>query len=185
MATLPSVLAWRILLIGVWRAVVHRVTRVGHNLVTKQQQPYSCRFFLVFVPHLLVWLHWVLVVALEIFSFSTWTLSCGMWDLLPWPRVEPGPLALGAQSLKHWTIRAVPTYCFFLMTRIFKVYSLSNFQIYNIVWLTIVTMLYVTSPRFVYLITESLYLLSTLTQFPSHNPHLWRIAWLHLWHTNT
>ena len=27
MATLPSVLAWRIPLIGLWRAVVHRVTK--------------------------------------------------------------------------------------------------------------------------------------------------------------
>ena len=28
-------------------------------------------------------------------------LSCGMWDLVPWPGIEPRPLALGAQSLSH------------------------------------------------------------------------------------
>ena len=35
-------------------------------------------------------------------------LSCGMWDLVPWPGIEPGPHALGAQSLTHWTTREVP-----------------------------------------------------------------------------
>ena len=30
-------------------------------------------------------------------------LSYSMWDLVPWPRIEPRPLALGAQSLSHWT----------------------------------------------------------------------------------
>ena len=50
-----------------------------------------------------IWLHWVLVVALRIFS-------CSMWDLAPWPGIEPGTPALGAWSLSHWTTRAVP--CF-------------------------------------------------------------------------
>ena len=34
-------------------------------------------------------------------------LSWGMWDLVPWPGIEPGPLALEAWSLSHWTIREV------------------------------------------------------------------------------
>ena len=33
--------------------------------------------------------------------------SCGMWDLVPWPGIKPGPPALGAQSLTHWTTREV------------------------------------------------------------------------------
>ena len=36
------------------------------------------------------------VVACRIFS-------CDTWDLVPRPRVKPGPPALGAQSLSHWT----------------------------------------------------------------------------------
>ena len=47
----------------------------------------------------------------------------------------------------------------------FKIYSLSNFQICNTVLLTLVTMLYVTSPGLIYLITGSLYLLTPFTQF--------------------
>ena len=43
---------------------------------------------------------------------STWDLyrffSYGMWDLVPWPGIEAGPLALGAKSLNHWTTREVP-----------------------------------------------------------------------------
>ena len=31
-----------------------------------------------------------------------------MWDLVPWPGLEPEPLALGAQSLSHWTTSEVP-----------------------------------------------------------------------------
>ena len=38
----------------------------------------------------------VFIVACRIFS-------CGMWDLVPWPRIEPRPPALGARSLSHWT----------------------------------------------------------------------------------
>ena len=34
--------------------------------------------------------------------------SCGMGNLVPWPGVEPGPPALGAWSLSHWTTREVP-----------------------------------------------------------------------------
>ena len=36
---------------------------------------------------LFIWLHRVLVAAFKMFS-------CGMWDLVPWPRIEPGPPAL-------------------------------------------------------------------------------------------
>ena len=35
------------------------------------------------------------------------TLSCGMWDLVPWPKTEPGPPTLGIWSLSHWTTRKV------------------------------------------------------------------------------
>ena len=36
------------------------------------------------------------------------TLSWGMWDLVPWPGIKPGPPALQAWSLSHWTTREVP-----------------------------------------------------------------------------
>ena len=48
-----------------------------------------------------------LVVTCVIFSCSTGTLSCGMWDLVPWPGIEAGPPALGAWSLSPWTTREV------------------------------------------------------------------------------
>ena len=37
-------------------------------------------------------------------------LSCSMWDLVPWPGMEPKPPALGAQSLSYWTTREVPDF---------------------------------------------------------------------------
>ena len=39
---------------------------------------------------------------------ATAGLSCSMQDLVPWPGIEPGPGALGAWSLSHWTTREVP-----------------------------------------------------------------------------
>ena len=34
--------------------------------------------------------------------------SCSMWDLAAWPQIKPGPPALGAGNLSHWTTREVP-----------------------------------------------------------------------------
>ena len=36
------------------------------------------------------------------------SLSCSMWDLVPWPGIEPGPPALGTQSLSPWATRDIP-----------------------------------------------------------------------------
>ena len=46
--------------------------------------------------YLFIWLCWVLVASRRIFS-------CGMWDLVPRPGIEPGLPALGAWSLYYWT----------------------------------------------------------------------------------
>ena len=46
------------------------------------------------------------------------------------------------------------------------IYFLSNFQVYNTVLLTIVTVLYITSPELIHLATRSLYSLNTSTYFP-------------------
>ena len=56
----------------------------------------------------------VLVVALRIFDLrcDMQTLSCGIWNLVPSPGIEPGPLALEMWSLSHWTSREVPTDAF-------------------------------------------------------------------------
>ena len=40
-------------------------------------------------------------------------LSCSMWDLVPWPGIEPGPPALGAQRLRPQTTREIPAGRFF------------------------------------------------------------------------
>ena len=40
-------------------------------------------------------------------SWGMWILSCGMWNLVPWPGIKPRVLALGAWTLSHWTTRGV------------------------------------------------------------------------------
>ena len=62
---------------------------------------------------------WVLVAAREIFitacvifNYGMWTLNCGLWVLVPWPGIGPGPPVLGSQSLSLWTTREVLTHLF-------------------------------------------------------------------------
>ena len=57
--------------------------------------------FFFFNIYLFIWLLRVLFAACGI---SSW----GMRDLVPWPEIEPGPPALGVQSLNHLTTRKVP-----------------------------------------------------------------------------
>lgn len=59
-----------------------------------------------------------------------------------------------------------PIYYFLFMVRKFKICSLSNFYIYNAVWLTVITTLYIRSPDFIHLITRSLYSLTNLSPSP-------------------
>ena len=67
-----------------------------------------CILFVCF-KYLFIWLYQVLVVAHGIFS-------CSMWDLVPWPGIEPGPPELGVWSHSRWTTSGVPLsiYCLFL-----------------------------------------------------------------------
>ena len=62
----------------------------------------------------------VLVVACRIFSLSCFSLPCGTWDLVPWPRMEhrPPALGVGGQSPSHWTTRKVPVLFFWIATQL-------------------------------------------------------------------
>ena len=45
-----------------------------------------------------------------------WILSYSMWDPVPWPGIQPGPLALGVQNfLSHWTTREVRLLLFYTL----------------------------------------------------------------------
>ena len=39
------------------------------------------------------------------------TLSCGMWDLVPWPAIKPSPPALEVWRLSHWTTGKSSEHC--------------------------------------------------------------------------
>ena len=43
-------------------------------------------------------------------------LCCGMWDLIPCPKIEPRSPALGARSLTHWATREVLPHAFLTRT---------------------------------------------------------------------
>ena len=67
----------------------------------------SLSFFFLMFYYLFIWLHQVLVASCRIFDlrYSMRMLSYGMWGLVPWPGIKPGPLAMGTWSFSHWTAR--------------------------------------------------------------------------------
>ena len=52
--------------------------------------------------------HRIFIAECGIFICVMQTLSCGMWDLVPWPGIEPRPPALTMCHLSQWTSREVP-----------------------------------------------------------------------------
>ena len=58
-------------------------------------------------------IYYIFILAAPGLHCSTWAslvAACGI--LVPQPGMEPGPPALGAWSLNHWTTREVPSECF-------------------------------------------------------------------------
>ena len=45
-------------------------------------------------------------------------IFCGVVILVPWPGIEPVPLAVKAKYPNHWTAREFPPYCFFFFSSI-------------------------------------------------------------------
>ena len=74
----------------------------------------SIFFFLVF-QYLFIYLFTYLAV--PGLSVARGIFSGGMWNLVPWPGIEPRPPALGAWSLSLCTTREVPYFCFQLPPR--------------------------------------------------------------------
>ena len=89
--------------------------------------------FLFYCFILFMWLHWFLAVAhrifispCRIFSCSTWTLGCGMGDLVPWPRMEPRPPAWRVGYLSHWATREAPMLKFLVDAFVSLLWSLMS-----------------------------------------------------------
>ena len=59
-------------------------------------------FFLLKKNYLFIWLQQVLVVARRIFS-------CSLWDLVPWPGIEPQAPCIGSSEFSHWATRKIPS----------------------------------------------------------------------------
>lgn len=57
----------------------------------------------------------------------------------------------------------------FFVVKTLKIYSLSNFQVYNTVLLTIIPMLYIKYPELIHLLTGGLYCVTDIFPF-SHSP---------------
>ena len=77
--------------LSVWACTYTSLTCKEHN----QCQPEGNLIF--YLKHFIF-----IYLAVPVLSCSMWTLTCGMWDLVLWPGIEPKPPALGDWSLSHW-----------------------------------------------------------------------------------
>ena len=57
-----------------------------------------------------------------------------MWDLIPWPGIEPWPPTLGVGRLSHWTTREVPSYFILYFESILRKQSRVNVQNLRRLW---------------------------------------------------
>ena len=55
-----------------------------------------------------LWYFKILFLFIYFFRLYQVLVVACMWDLVSWPGIEPGPPALGARTLTHWTTREVP-----------------------------------------------------------------------------
>ena len=81
--------------------LVYRIRR--HMMQTCPACTYLFKIFKKFIV-LFIWPCQILVVACRIFRCGMSTLSWSMWDLVPWPGMEP---TLEAWNSSHWTTREV------------------------------------------------------------------------------
>ena len=77
--------------------------------ITREWCPHVSSGVFFFVNCVFICLCWVLVAECGIFTCSLQTLSCSIWDLVPWPGIKPKSPALEAWSLSHWSTREVPS----------------------------------------------------------------------------
>ena len=85
------------------------------SLITSKPFIFNRILFFFWVIYLaapgLNWGKWgssTFIAAFKSFSGSMRIVRCDMWDLIPWPGIEPASPLLQAWSLCHWTTREVP-----------------------------------------------------------------------------
>ena len=79
-----------------------------HALVT-QPHSYPYCIALVFIPfHSLLFFYFLIFICLFIWQLWVLVAARDPHELLFAAGIEPGPPALGARSLSHWTTREVP-----------------------------------------------------------------------------
>ena len=90
---------------GAWWATVYGVAQSWTRLKRQQQQQqlFPACFEEIFI---------YLAPFCQVLVSARGTFSCSMWDLVTWPRIEPEPPALGAQSLIYRTTREVPSHSY-------------------------------------------------------------------------
>ena len=122
MSTHSSILAWKIPWIVAWWATVQGVAEESHGPLGLNN--HNIRWNCVLIDWWIwwIWLHQIFLASRGIFRWGKqilshhtgtlylgrWTLSCGMWALIPWWRTKCWARPLEPQSLSHWSSEEVP-----------------------------------------------------------------------------
>ena len=111
---------WKIWVTQFYQSVIFLAYNIAHNWHSEMFTKLCSSIIYIYV------LKTVYLAALGL-SCGTWDLqsdaacrafSCGVWGLVPWPRTQPGPPALGVWNLSHWPTREVPK-LFYILKYIF------------------------------------------------------------------
>ena len=63
--------------------------------------------YLLSLSHFHMCVHIIYRQIMTFIYLAVLSLSCSIWNLVPWPGIEPGAPALRVWSLSHWTTREV------------------------------------------------------------------------------
>ena len=88
-------------------------TMVKHSLPSKVSFRFAFFSKVHWFPFLERWSHQPTFIYLFFFLIFIYlaaeSLSCGTWELVPWPGIKPSPPVSWAQSFSHWTNREFPS----------------------------------------------------------------------------
>ena len=71
---------------------------------------FFCSFLSIFQSLFYFLKFYIYLLVVPGFSCGMQTLTCSMWDLIPWPGIKPMSPCIWSWSLSHWTTREVPIF---------------------------------------------------------------------------
>ena len=90
---------------------LYAISSIYEHIHSSVERQLGCFYFLA-IRGMLPWTFmyryfFFFLIFIYLAALGLGYLGCSMWDLVPWPGIEPRLPALGAQSLSRWTIMEI------------------------------------------------------------------------------